>query len=109
CGGDGRDLRGHVAAGPHPAVATALPARVGDDLAETATDRAWPGGDHLAEEGPLHRLDLALATAGVAGAHAAAGRGARAPALITEDGGVDGDVLVHTARALLEGERDPDE
>src|SRR5699024_5600028 len=63
----GWNLRGHLPTYPHPAVTTALLARVGDDLAEALAHRARASSDHLAEERTLYRLDLTLPLTGVAG------------------------------------------
>ena len=63
----GRDLDADLPSGPHPAVAAAAVARIGDDLADAAADRARPRRHHLAEQRALHGLDLAAAAAGVAG------------------------------------------
>ena len=44
----GRDLDADLTPGPYPAVAAAPMARVEDDLADPAADRAWPRRHHLA-------------------------------------------------------------
>ena len=60
------DSDGHGALRAHPAVAGALEARVGDDLAESLTGGARPRGHDLTEEAALDLLDLAAPTAYVA-------------------------------------------
>ena len=52
-----RNLHADLPAGPHPAVAAATVARVGDDLADAAADRARPRRHDLAEQRALHSLD----------------------------------------------------
>ena len=105
----GRDVRPHRAPGADPALAVALPARLGDDLAEAAADRAGPGGDDLAEQRPLDLLDLAGALAHVAGGRAGALGAAVAVADRAQRGGVDRQILGDTGRAFLEGELDRDQ
>ena len=103
----GGHLEGERAAGAHPAVAGALVARVGDELAEALAGHARAGGHHLAEEAALHLLDLAATGAHVAGA----GRGARLHAGAAAGGaghrGVDGEVLLRTEHGVAEVDVEP--
>src|SRR5205823_8769871 len=87
-----RDAHPDRAPRAHAPVAAALPARLGDDLAEAAAGGAGPRGDDLAEERALHALHLAAAVADIAHRGRAAGRAARAAALAAEHGGVDREV-----------------
>ena len=68
--------------GADPAVARALAARVGDDLAVAAAGRARAQRAHLAEERALHLLHLAPAVAGLAGAPAASPGAAPEPSQV---------------------------
>src|SRR5690606_33088186 len=104
-----RDLGRDRAPRTHPAVPTALAARVGDDLAKALARRARPGRHDLAEERALHRLDLALAAARVARGDRAALRHSGAAAQVAQHRGVDGDVLVDARRAFLAPQPQPDE
>src|SRR5699024_460649 len=99
-----RYLGGHLATHPDPAVTTALLAGVGDDLTEALTHRARPRGDHLAQERALHRLDLALALAGVTRLGGRSFCRAGASTEVTQDRGVDRDLLVHPGSAFLEAQ-----
>src|SRR5690606_29803866 len=87
----GRDLHGEVAPGPDPPIATALRTRVGDERAVALAGRARPRRHHLAQEGALHRLDLAATGAGVARRGVGARRGAGAATGLAQHRRVDAD------------------
>jgi hypothetical protein len=103
----GGDLHADLAAGADPAVAHALVAGVGDHDPDTAAGRTGPRRHHLAEQGTLHGLHLTAAAAGVTRDRRGVAVGALALASITQHGGVDGDLLGHTGRALLQVEPHP--
>src|SRR5699024_3349807 len=71
--------------------------------------RARPGGDHLAEERTLHRLDLALSVTGVAGLGRRPVGTTGTTTQITQDRRVHGDLLVDSRGTLLQRQPDPDE
>ncbi len=104
-----RDLDGQRAARPHPAVAGALAAGVGDDRAETTAGRAGTKGPDLAEERPLHVGDLALAAAGLARDRLGARRGAVAVAGRAQHRRVDLDLAGDTERGLGQLDLEPDQ
>ena len=101
------DLHADLATRPHPPVAAAAVARIGNDLADARAHRARTRRHHLAEQRPLHGLDLALAVAGVAGGRSGVAVGALALAHVAEDRGVHGDVLGDAGRALRQVEPHP--
>ena len=92
------------------AVAGALRARLGDDLAGAGAGRADPAGHDLAEEAPLDALHLAAARAGRAGGRRACPGAVPAPVQVgAEDGGVDGEVLGDAEDRLVELQLDRDQ
>src|ERR1700752_1275499 len=95
-----RDLHADVPSRTDSAVAAASVARVGDDIADPATHRAWPRRHHLAEQRALDGLDLAAPTAGVAGDRCRVAVGALALAEIAQHRGVNGHLLGHAGGAL---------
>src|SRR5262249_29365736 len=100
------DARGNLdidlAARPDPAVAATPEAGVQDDYADSPAGGARPRCQHLAEQRALYRLASAWPAAGFAGHGAGAIAGALALALVAQHRGVDGDLLGHAGRALLE-------
>ena len=80
----GGDLDLERAAGPDPSVAGALEAGADEHLAVALAGHAGPGRHDLAEERPLHLLDLAATAADVTGAPRGAGLRA-----VTVTGGAD--------------------
>ena len=105
----GRDLDRDRAARAHPAVAGALAARVGDDLAVAAAGVARPQRADLAEERALHVLHLAAAVAGLAGDRARALGGAAAVADGAQDRGVDLELAGDAEGGLGELDLEPDQ
>ena len=89
----GRDLDVERATRADAAVARALAARVGDDLAEPAARGARAQGADLAEERSLHLGDLAGTAAGLADDRLGAGRGSVAVTGRAHDRGVDLELL----------------
>ena len=99
----GRDINGNIATLLHAAVAGAVVAWIGDDLAKALALRARAGGHHVAQEAALHLLDFAHAVAIIAGNRLGLGLRAGAAAGITQHGGIHGDLLLQAGIGLFQG------
>ena len=105
----GRDLGGDGATLTHTALPGALATGVGDDLAGAGTGGARATGHDVAQQRPLHGLDLALTLTHTALRRGLVARGALAVAGLAEDGRVDLDLLGHPGGALGQVEGHPDQ
>jgi len=103
----GRDLDADLPTGPHPAVAHALVARVGDDDPDATTGGTRARCQHLTQQRTLHGLDLAATTAGVARHRRGIAVGALALAAVAQHRGVDGDLFGDAGCALFKIEPYP--
>src|SRR5205814_2212646 len=101
----GRNADRHLLLLAHASFPFALGTGRLHDRALAMTAIARRHADHLAEEGALHRSDLAGAGADRTGLALAPGLGARAAALRAGDHAADLDDLLGAARDLLERER----
>src|SRR5439155_2614982 len=89
-----------------PALAPAIRARLGDDLAFTATLRAARHVDHLAKHRRPRDPDLSAPAALRAGRRARARLGARAAARCAAVEGVEDELLLRAADRLGEADRE---
>ena len=105
----GGDLHRQRAARADPAVAGALPARLGDDRAEAAAGGAGPHRADLAEERALQVHGLAAAAAGLARHRVRPGGRALAVADGAEHGRVDLELVGDAERRLGEVDVEPDQ
>ena len=99
----GRDINGNIATLLHAAVAGAVVAWIGDDLAKALALRARAGGHNVAQEAALHLLDFTHAIAVITGNRLGLGLGTGTATAIAQHRGIHGDLLLQAGIGLFQG------